>query len=177
MYWHGPRSVYRVQMAEQISHKKSLRVSSLNKDRRLLLREFYNLENDPNKGEQDAHIEGAAGKSYTEDGQNPDVSASTDGSTGELVKKDALGAAEENQKKGTEDTDEEIQNLPFKKLVQIHNKLLGKETETNNSIKNTIYENYYDLIKVNNLLKEITNANEDQVSKLKQTVETLIKEL
>lgn len=43
-------------MAEQISHKKSLRVSSLNKDRRLLLREFYNLENEPNKGRQEARI-------------------------------------------------------------------------------------------------------------------------
>ena len=83
----------------------------------------------------------------------------------------------DSPKEESEDTNEEIGNLPFKRLVQIHNKLLGKETETNNSIKNTIYENYYDLIKVNDLLKEITNANEDKVGKLKQTVESLIKEL
>ncbi|EJS42930.1 vps51p [Saccharomyces arboricola H-6] len=164
-------------MAEQISHKKSLRVSSLNKDRRLLLREFYNLKNEPNKNEQNARVEGATNESHSEDGQGTDVNASARGSTDKQTMKGTLEAVEDDRKEGTEDADEEIQNLPFKRLVQIHNKLLGKETETNNSIKNTIYENYYDLIKVNDLLKEITNANEDQVGKLKQTVEALIKEL
>ena len=164
-------------MAEQISHKKSLRVSSLNKDRRLLLREFYNLENEPNKGRQEARIGEKASEAHSGEEQVTDVNIDTEADTEKPVKDDELSATEEDLKEGSEDAEEEIKNLPFKRLVQIHNKLLGKETETNNSIKNTIYENYYDLIKVNDLLKEITNANEDQINKLKQTVESLIKEL
>lgn len=177
MQWNGISDGYQVHMAEQISHKKSLRVSSLNKDRRLLLREFYNLKNEPDKDGKDARIGEKVSEAHSEEGQVTDVNVDTEGSTEKPVKKDELSTAEENPKEGSEDAEEEIKNLPFKRLVQIHNKLLGKETETNNSIKNTIYENYYDLIKVNDLLKEITNANEDQIRTLKQTVESLIKEL
>ncbi|CAI4046535.1 hypothetical protein SUVZ_11G2320 [Saccharomyces uvarum] len=164
-------------MAEQISHKKSLRINSLNKDRRLLLREFYNLKNDPNEGKQDASTEGATSGPHSRDKHGADVNESVEENADELAQKDKLEAAVEDRNEGKQQVSEEIEQLPFKRLVQIHNKLLGKETETNNSIKNTIYENYYDLIKVNDLLKEITNANKDQVGKLKQTVETLIKEL
>ena len=164
-------------MAEQISHKKSLRINNLNKDRRLLLREFYNLKNDPNEGKQDASTEGDTSGRHSRDEHGTDVNESADENADELVQNDGLGVAVEDRNEGKQQISEEIQKLPFKSLVQIHNKLLGKETETNNSIKNTIYENYYDLIKVNDLLKEITDANKDQVSKLKQTVETLIKEL
>ncbi|CAR29980.1 hypothetical protein ZYGR_0AD06710 [Zygosaccharomyces rouxii] len=69
--------------------------------------------------------------------------------------------------------DKPIEQLKFQELVHTHNRLLSKETETNNSIKNTIYENYYDLIKVNDLLKSMTGSNEKELNQLKKAVELL----
>lgn len=69
--------------------------------------------------------------------------------------------------------DKPIEQLNFQELVHTHNRLLSKETEMNNSIKNTIYENYYDLIKVNDLLKSMTGSNEKELSQLKEAVKLL----
>ncbi|GAV56370.1 hypothetical protein ZYGR_0BB01470 [Zygosaccharomyces rouxii] len=69
--------------------------------------------------------------------------------------------------------DKPIEQLNFQELVRTHNRLLSKETEMNNSIKNTIYENYYDLIKVNDLLKSMTGSNEKELSQLKEAVKLL----
>ena len=85
-------------MAEQISHKKSLRVSSLNKDRRLLLREFYNLENEPDKDGKDARTGEKVSKAHSEEGQVTSVNVDTEGNTEKPVKKDELSAAEEDPK-------------------------------------------------------------------------------
>lgn len=135
-------------MAEQISHKKSLRVSRLDKDRRQLLKEYYKLESSQQNEAQDQTTEhfNVEGASKPQDAPNYEISE-----------------------------EKSIRDSTFKELVQTHNNLLKKETETNNSIKNTIYENYYDLIKVDHLLKEITQANEPQLSQLRRTVEILRK--
>lgn len=132
-------------MAEQISHKKSLRVNRLNKDRRLLLKEYYKLE----EGEKE-NLHQPPSDELKEPNNESNSSSTTD------------------------IEDKPINERPFKDLVQIHNKLLKKETETNNSIKNTIYENYYDLIKVNDLLKEMTHANDPQLAQLKDTINILL---
>lgn len=132
-------------MAEQISHKKSLRVTRLNKDRRLLLKEYYKLEEEAKENQH---------QSPSQQVKEPND--------------------ESNSSSNTDIEDKPINERPFKELVQIHNKLLKKETETNNSIKNTIYENYYDLIKVNDLLKEITHANDPQLAQLKDTIDILL---
>lgn len=71
--------------------------------------------------------------------------------------------------------DRPVEQLNFQELVRTHNRLLGEETETNNSIKNTIYENYYDLIKVNDLLKGMTGSNEKELNQLKEAVKLLEK--
>lgn len=134
-----------VPMAEQISHKKSLRVTRLNKDRRLLLKEYYKLEEEAKENQHQP--------------PSQEVKEPND---------------ESNTPSNTDIEDKPINERPFKELVQIHNKLLKKETETNNSIKNTIYENYYDLIKVNDLLKEITHANDPQLAQLKDTIDILL---
>lgn len=82
----------------------------------------------------------------------------------------------EPQQEPVEDTaadDRPIPECDFAELVRLHNKLLKKEAEMNNSIKSTIYENYYDLVKVNELLKEISSANEPLLNRLKETLELL----
>lgn len=69
---------------------------------------------------------------------------------------------------------ENIQNSTLQQLVQMHNVLLSKEIEANDMIKNTIYENYYDLIKVDDLLKSIINQS-DNIQKVKEVVEMVKK--
>lgn len=127
-------------MAEQISHKKSLRVNRLSRDRRLLLKEYYQL-NEP--------------QSANEEPAPPVANGAAEESTGEEPKTD-------------EHEDKPIGESRFADLIRLHNSLLKKETETNNSIKNTIYENYYDLIKVNDLLKEMSQSNEPLLQRLKE---------
>ncbi|QLL33840.1 hypothetical protein HG536_0F01650 [Torulaspora globosa] len=134
-------------MTQQISHKKSLRFSRLNRDRRQLLKEYYKLEQ-PGSAE---------GKEQPQEEQRPTVNAE---------------AAQEHVEDAAAD-DRPIAECDFAELVRLHNKLLKKEAEMNNSIKSTIYENYYDLVKVNELLKEISSANEPLLDRLKETIELL----
>ncbi|CCC68852.1 hypothetical protein NCAS_0B07680 [Naumovozyma castellii] len=146
-------------MAEQISHKKSLRVNRLNKDRRLLLKEYYKLE-EGTEPEPEPEINGE-----TKEGQEQEQkSQQRIPSTVDTPEPTVVATPME---------DKPVSSLTFKELIQIHNKLLSKETETNNTIKNTIYENYYDLIKVNDLLKEVRHAKSDEVAQLKQCVDLL----
>lgn len=134
-------------MAQQISHKKPLRVSRLNQDRRQLLKEYYKLEE---KG--------------TAEGQEPPQREQDQPNDAESQPQDHKDSAED---------DRPIAECEFSELVRLHNKLLKKETETNNSIKSTIYENYYDLIKVNDLLQEMSRANEPLLDRLKDALELL----
>lgn len=129
-------------MAQQISHKKSLRVNRLNRDRRQLLKEYYQLEQ---QGSAEA-------ENTPQEPQKPTGTIET----------------EQEPRQHTATDDRPISECDFSELVRLHNKLLKKETETNNSIKSTIYENYYDLIKVNDLLKEMSNANEPLLNRLKE---------
>ncbi|QLQ78509.1 hypothetical protein HG537_0A07560 [Torulaspora globosa] len=137
-------------MTQQISHKKSLRFSRLNRDRRQLLKEYYKLEQ-PGTAE---------GKEPPQEKQVTAVNVGTELEPIEDTTKD----------------DRPISECDFVELVRLHNKLLKKETEMNNSIKSTIYENYYDLVKVNDLLKEISSANEPLLSRLKETIDLLKEE-
>lgn len=138
-------------MAEQISHKKSLRVANLKKDRRMLLKEFYNLEDAEHAPQQPKQEE----EPVKEVVEIMDVESATSTSNVSLEERP-------------------ISELGFKDLIHIHNTLLSKETETNNSIKNTIYDNYYDLIKVNDLLKQMTQDNQTQLEQLKETVKSVL---
>lgn len=105
-------------MTEQISHKKSLRVSRLDKDRALLLSQYQDQDQDQNE--------------------------------------------ERNTNSQNTITPEEDSPVPsFKELIHTHNELLGKEQDTNNLIKSTIYDNYYDLIRCNELLQDFINPQGD----------------
>ncbi|CAL9731710.1 vacuolar protein sorting-associated protein 51 [Monosporozyma unispora] len=99
-----------------ISHKKSLRVSRLTKDRELLL------------------------SRYQDDNSNGSVEKSSESVSESIEKPDKPS---------------------FKELIQTHNQLLGKEQDTNNLIKSTIYDNYYDLIRVNKSLEQFIDPQGD----------------
>lgn len=108
-------------MTEQISHKKSLRVNRLTKDRELLL----------------IHYEGKDAEADTQTDTQRESTALP-----------APPLSQPNTATGPS----------FKELIQTHNRLLGQEQDTNNSIKSTIYDNYYDLIRVNTTLQEFTSG-------------------
>lgn len=145
-------------MTEQISHKRSLRVSRLNKDRQLLLSKY--------KPENNVSINDV----------NDSVSNvnSIDDST-DLKKSSTDDLSNNNNNNNEIEQEEKPSGQTFKELIQIHNKLLGKEQETNNLIKSTIYDNYYDLIRVNDCLEDIIDPNSDiniLWDKLKQNINT-----
>lgn len=138
-------------MAEQITHKKISRLNSKsNREKRQLLKEYYRL----NKEQQDK-------ERLTEEQNQEAKHEQPDGHGREGA---AAAAAEENKP---------INESTLAELLHTHNKLLGKETEANSTIKNTIYENYYDLIKVNDLLKQVATEKDDTLRELKKTLDML----
>lgn len=137
-----------ITMAEQISHKKSLRTG---KDKRSLLKDFYHLNSEEENRVDTVELEKDSTPTKEESDNSEDE--------GTITKK-------------LEVVDRPINEQTFKELVATHNKLLGKETATNSSIKNTIYENYYDLVKVNDKLEEINSDKlQEYYSTLKKCVE------
>lgn len=141
-------------MAEQISHKKSLRVNRLDKDRRQLLKEYYKL--DKESSVPPVTEEKKEEKKIEDGNENKEILTENDFSLSNTNTSNM-----ENKP---------INELTYKELMIIHNKLLGKETEMNNSIKNTIYDNYYDLIKVNDILKTMADAHQDDLDELNSLI-------
>lgn len=165
-------------MAEQISHKKSLRISSSNKDKRLLLKEFYKLDGgeDTNITEHPFTNESSVSTADLTDVRETVTEEKLEDEAVAIIMDKSYSDAESVDSMSIRDIEERpLNELEFKDILHIHNTLLSKETETNNSIKNTIYDNYYDLIKVNDLLKELTNSKHTQVEKLKDTIDSLMK--
>lgn len=70
----------------------------------------------------------------------------------------------------------DVSSKTLKQLVQVQNLLLTEETEADNTIKNTIYDNYYDLIKVDQLLQSMGQMDEGLVEQLRNTC-TMAREL
>lgn len=142
-------------MTEQISHKKSLRIERLREDRRKLLEEYSQVEEAKTAGNG---VEQSAATPL----QNEDESVTETGQQQEQEQGQPVLSLEERP----------ISELSIKEVVQVHNKLVGKEIEVNNSIKGTIYDNYYDLIRVNELLKKLIVDTEGNGKSVKQTGES-----
>lgn len=59
-------------------------------------------------------------------------------------------------------------------LLKAHNVLMSREKAANNSIKSTIYGNYYDLVKVNYILGEMTGERiKSDIERLKESIEII----
>ncbi len=152
-------------MAEQISHKKSLK--RVDNEKRKRLKEYYGLKKNGGDAERDSGVSGAGS-------ENADSSGV--GESSENVSESRLATPEENSTGKEEDIKAELENgnvdiktRSLKELLQIQNVLLAEETEADNTIKNTIYDNYYDLIKVDDILREMSQLNSGIVDELRET--------
>ncbi|EDO16080.1 hypothetical protein Kpol_1016p22 [Vanderwaltozyma polyspora DSM 70294] len=169
-------------MTEQISHKKSLRIKNSNKDKRLQLKEFYKLNEEvqQDKVKSDSNSSASSpppiplpeGIDRVSDTDTQEVSIKENKEVKPVTDFDDTDSIDSRSLENMED--KSVKELYFKDLLHMHNKLLSKETETNNSIKNTIYENYYDLIKVNDLLKGMVDEKSQPLNELKETIEFII---
>lgn len=124
-------------MAEQISHKRSLRVKRLDEDKKRLLKEYYKLEEG---GEQEPSNDAAPVQEEAQTSEHNDPSSESEGESGDRASPDL-----------------HPREMTLQQLLQVHNRLVGQEIEMGNSIKNTIYDNYYDLVKVNTLLAGVVS--------------------
>ncbi|AAS53473.1 AFR102Cp [Eremothecium gossypii ATCC 10895] len=137
-------------MAEQITHKKGLK--RLDKDKRLLLKQYYQLD--------DATKQTAEQSTPTSSSETKDA-GEAEGGAGDMAV----------------EVPEKLAESTLDQLLQAHNLLLGRETAANNSIKNTIYDNYYDLVKVNQLLREMGESTlETRVGQLADNLRRLRKD-
>lgn len=155
-------------MAEQISHKRSDSRADAQRrqalERRNKLREYWQTTKSTKNIDAESHAL---------DAQNESAS---------VVPKDEEGVAtipkggdlfQTDQKEGDATSDKAPADLTFLELVRIHNTLLKREAETSSSIKNTIYDNYCDLIKVQDVLGDIEHAEDINWARLRSAVEAL----
>lgn len=131
-----------------ISHKKSLRVGRLTKDRELLLNRYQQDDSTtvPSSNDNKVAAMPSANEDIKEDAEDKD----------DITAEDCEAKLQQQN-----DNDDDVPSFKFKELIQTHNKLLGKEQATNNLIKSTIYDNYYDLVRVNTSLAEFIDPQGD----------------
>ncbi|SCU89190.1 LAFA_0E16600g1_1 [Lachancea sp. 'fantastica'] len=143
-------------MAEQITHKRPLRIK-LDKEGRKQLHDFYKLEEASNASRKTDVPEAVETiDTETKDGPEADISSIATGETTcQEISLPTVGEAR------------------LSELVHAHNDLSSKKAAMNNTIKNTIYENYYDLIKVNELLHSVSYGENEHLEKLKEVFESL----
>ncbi|QEU60412.1 Vps51 [Kluyveromyces lactis] len=165
-------------MAEQITHKKSLK--RVDNEKRRLLKEYYRLQKDNKPGETTAETDKADTKPSSPSvlpgvttGSIPASAADIDSCVTHANLDNAVASTPQNTEQQIrlelEKGDIDVTKKSLKQLLQVQNLLLAEETEADNTIKNTIYDNYYDLIKVDETLKEMTQLDESLVEKLRET--------
>ncbi|CCH46024.1 Vacuolar protein sorting-associated protein [Wickerhamomyces ciferrii] len=120
-----------------ISYKKPVKIKNeLNEKRRNALKEYYKLKKQE-KEQKNVQQENKPVRDEDSDGEEITAEAPVD--------------------------DIDFLNVDFKDLVKDTNKLTSSINLINSSIKNIIYNNYYELIKLNDFLKDL---NELDLSKL-----------
>lgn len=157
-------------MAEQISHKRSLRVKRLDEDKKRLLKEYYKLADETEGSIEDRNSDSVP--------TTPKIGTETNAEVAD--DNTPVNETEETTtvKGSTTTSEQQINEMTLQQILQIHNRLVGQEIEMSNSIKNTIYDNYYDLVKVNTLLEGLVNRDTDQTKSDKHNrVETLLGQL
>lgn len=129
----------------QLSFKKPLRVrNELSGKRRNALKEYYKLK------QQQQEVKEKKEESESED---------------EILTNEIL------QDKPIEEID--LQDAEFKEILQKTNKLTSSINLINSSIKDIIYNNYYELIKLNDYLEEFNDLNSSIYKKKKESKDLL----
>lgn len=129
------------------SYKKPLRIRSQQSEkRRNALKEYYKLKE-----------------------QQESLEASTSVAPGNTPLPDALGDDEDDlEKEITEDrpiSEIDLSKAEFKDVLKQTNRLSTFINLINSNIKNIIYNNYYELIKLNDFLKDLNELSLDKVTK------------
>ncbi|SCV04205.1 LAMI_0H14246g1_1 [Lachancea mirantina] len=146
-------------MAEQITHKRPIKIQ-FDRPQRKLLQDYYHLKADGSNHPKDAESDPEKANNVFVDRTSSKNSLKVDRT------EPATSSSDDLLKNG-------IKGTALKDLVHVHNTLLSKETATNSTIKNTIYDNYYDLLKVNELLKEVAQEAPEHADLLKKALAVL----
>ncbi|SCU98301.1 LADA_0H12002g1_1 [Lachancea dasiensis] len=146
-------------MTEQISHKRPVRLK-VDKERRKQLHEFYNLKDEP---EDTGDKDGSRPKEAVElpvDTADTNHTEVGNGTSNASVEEVGISIPT-------------VSECTISQLIHTHNALLSKKAEMNNNIKNAVYENYYDLIKVNELLHSVSGSENEHLKQLKSVIKLL----
>ncbi|ODV58837.1 Vps51p ASCRUDRAFT_77568 [Ascoidea rubescens DSM 1968] len=139
-----------------ISYKKSAKVkSSLNENRRKALKDFYKLNQTQNNKSNINKIDNL------EKLDNVDknlVSASNTSATDSNIDYNNLETIDLEKE---EDLNEILKNASIKDLIKFENELNYKINMSKSLIKNIIYNNYFELIKINKFLINLVNNNNE----------------
>ncbi|KAH3678509.1 hypothetical protein WICMUC_001526 [Wickerhamomyces mucosus] len=133
--------------SDQISFKKPIKIKNeLNSQRRNALKEFYKLQQEEKQLNQ---------KSQTDENNDNNDDNSDDELENEVL-----------QDKPVKEID--IINSDFKDILIHTNRLSSSINLINSSIKNIIYNNYYELIKLNDFLKDLNDLDLTNLKNVKK---------
>lgn len=125
----------------QISFKKHTKIKNeINIKRRQALKEFYKLQ------EQQAQLN---------NNPLPRTTVSSAANTEKLTSGDSDDELEDEIRSGKPLESIDLQNSEFKTILKHVNRLSSSVNLINSDIKNIIYNNYYELIKLNDFLREM----------------------
>lgn len=127
------------------SNEKEHNISALDaiKAQRAALKNFYHLK----KGEEG----------------NSTQKAQQEGKPEPLHKNSSTFSIDSIDPSSIEDVDEFIATQSYLNILKTENKVLDKLNTAKSEIKSIIYNNYYELIKINNVLEELLRPNNPQV--------------
>lgn len=126
-------------------HKKSALETI--KEQRAALKNFYKLKKDDEKEDKQTDIEEDNGATKLPLVHKNSSSLSLGG-----LDPSSIG-----------DLDEFIANESYLNILKVENKVLDQLNSSKSEIKSTIYNNYYELIKINNVLGDLLRPNDSEV--------------
>lgn len=125
------------------------------KEQREALKSFYHLK-DNNKTENDN-----AGE--IQDAENTENNPDTTHHVSMIHKNSSSYSLGGIDPSSIKDMDEFISTESYTDILQVENKVLDKLNSAKSEIKSTIYNNYYELIKINNVLGDLLKPSDSDV--------------
>lgn len=117
------------------------------KEQRAALKNFYKLKEENEKEDKQAESDGEFG-----------------GSKIPLIHKNSssfsIGGIDPSS---IDDMEDFIANESYMNILKVENRVLDKLNSAKSEIKSTIYNNYYELIKINNVLGDLLRPNDSEV--------------
>ncbi|CDK28727.1 unnamed protein product [Kuraishia capsulata CBS 1993] len=137
-------------MTETLSHKKGIKITSnLSTNRRQALKEFYKLQESQKQRLQELAEERAEAQPV----QPTEIQQATTDEPDD-------GPNTDTKEPSLEDFEEFVKSSEFKTLLKVENKICEELNSNQSEIKSIIYNNYYELIKINDVLLNMKKRNE-----------------